>query len=648
MTNESYVTSGGILQRRRATVPLLSRTVAGVLLISLLGVHPQQAKAGDPRGATPLPVSSPAEFGGVPFQLGPASGRCPNTLVLRSGQCVSIPVRMRGARQIAILHTAVRLPDAIGGRVEVKYEGAGEPEVRPWTLRDWQARPAAMPDEPVVRGFWWYRRDKGLVTDDAHAAMYVERIEIDPARHVESIVLAVPELQRPEFRIYGVSVLGNESDAWTATNLAEHFNSDTLLAEDTPPSDDRVYFATEGARPLALADPREATRSNPDILVYDPTGGRRRPWKDVPRFNEHFFVVPLGEAKLIAFWTSETHEIRYAFSDDKGTSWSPPSLLTRRGAWQVPILSPGGKLYVCYTDGAITGGFNWVTSTDAGKTWSEPIRRKFARSEIDHPDVSVEPRWISPTVPFWDPEGRPIVAYTLWASREGLPGGTGPAGFCEIQFFRINNLDADPAIEDLDIQWLNPQRPIRVPNPDVSGASFAQEPYMVGLPDDRIFMVMRTNRGEIWYTVSSDGGSSWRDPEPMRYHDGGPVLKNPVCPAPVFRLSRGDYVLLFNNNDGFVYGATERWGQFNRRPAYLSRGEFRDGAHQPLWWSDPILLIDNAGKPFRGRLEAAPYVSITEVGGRRVLWYPDRKAFLLGKIIPDSWLDQMKVPAQGK
>jgi hypothetical protein len=163
-----------------------------------------------------------------------------------------------------------------------------------------------------------------------------------------------------------------------------------------------MYLATREAAALALADPREITRSNPDIIVYDPTSGRPRPWKEVPRFNEHSFVLPLRPEKMIAFWTSETHEIRYAFSGDDGTSWSPAELLTQNGAWQVPILSPSGKLYVCYTDGAINGGFNWVTSTDDGKTWSAPIQRKFARSQIDHPDESVEPRWISPTVPFGD------------------------------------------------------------------------------------------------------------------------------------------------------------------------------------------------------------------------------------------------------
>ena len=46
----------------------------------------------------------------------------------------------------------------------------------------------------------------------------------------------------------------------------------------------------------------------------------------------------------------------------------------------------------------------------------------------------------------------------------------------------------------------------------------------------------------------------------------------------------------------------------------------------------------------RGRLEAATYVSLTEHAGRRVLWYPDRKSFLLGKLITDEMLDAMEVP----
>jgi hypothetical protein len=48
---------------------------------------------------------------------------------------------------------------------------------------------------------------------------------------------------------------------------------------------------------------------------------------------------------------------------------------------------------------------------------------------------------------------------------------------------------------------------------------------------------------------------------------------------------------------------------------------------------------------WRKRLDAATYTSLTEHDRTRVLWYPDRKGFLLGKFITDACLDAMDVPA---
>jgi hypothetical protein len=168
------------------------------------------------------------------------------------------------------------------------------------------------------------------------------------------------------------------------------------------------------------------------------------------------------------------------------------------------------------------------------------------------------------------------------------------------------------------------------------------------LPDKRLMAVMRTDSGHIWYSVSSDEGETWRKAEPLRDRDGGQSMKNPVSPCPIFELERGDYVLLFNNNNGTGDGLKGPEDRAARRPAYLARGEFRRDAHQPVWFSKPKLFIDNDavrwGPPGRERLEAATYVSLTEHAGRRVLWYPDRKSFLLGKYITDAWLDVMVVP----
>jgi len=40
----------------------------------------------------------------------------------------------------------------------------------------------------------------------------------------------------------------------------------------------------------------------------------------------------------------------------------------------------------------------------------------------------------------------------------------------------------------------------------------------------------------------------------------------------------------------------------------------------------------------KGTAEIATYPSLTDYKGRRVLWYPDRKYYLLGKYVTDEWL----------
>jgi putative SOS response-associated peptidase YedK len=77
-------------------------------------------------------------------------------------------------------------------------------------------------------------------------------------------------------------------------------------------------------------------------------------------------------------------------------------------------------------------------------------------------------------------------------------------------------------------------------------------------------------------------------------------------------------------------------------------GEFRPNAHQPVWFSQPKLLADSDGVAagVQGRTEMGTYGSLTEHNGKRILWYPDRKHFLLGKEITDEWLSDMKVDGE--
>ncbi|MDB6025225.1 MAG: BNR/Asp-box repeat protein, partial [Verrucomicrobiales bacterium] len=60
-----------------------------------------------------------------------------------------------------------------------------------------------------------------------------------------------------------------------------------------------------------------------------------------------------------------------------------------------------------------------------------------------------------------------------------------------------------------------------------------------------------------------------------------------------------------------------------------------------VWFEEPEFFFDHdsmlVGPPGKmGRFDVALYSSITVVNGKTVLWYPDRKFFLLGKIISDK------------
>ena len=411
----------------------------------------------------------------------------------------------------------------------------------------------------------------------------------------------------------------------------------------------------------------ELHRTRPDYIVYNPIGGREPRWADPDFFwlNEQLLVVETRDGGLLATWTSEQltpqrHRIACARSADGGKTWTSPQFLDGSGlgdcnhaAWQVPVLSKSGKAYCFYNYNAgrldlgrgFTGDMRCRCSDDHGRTWSDPADFPVARGPTDHPEDAVPCNWISCFPAVRDGEGRVLMAFTRWASpASGVPGSNVSIKkvHSQCELMRIENLDEDPEPADLLIAWLNVESPITVPHETILDASFAQEPCLVALPDGRLLLAMRTNRGTIWHTLSEDGGRTWQETRPLLYSDGGEEISHPVAPCPIFTLKRGDYLLLYNNNDGYVFGAKSRWTVENRRPAFISRGEFRPHARQPIWWSQPRLFIDNDGVPIgpegMGRLEAAAYPSLTELNGNRVLWYPDRKVFLLGKRISDRWM----------
>lgn len=149
--------------------------------------------------------------------------------------------------------------------------------------------------------------------------------------------------------------------------------------------------------------------------------------------------------------------------------------------------------------------------------------------------------------------------------------------------------------------------------------------------------------GSPYWSVSADDGQTWSKARPLLRKDGGEPIKQPLSPCPIFDLggptaASGRYALFIHNHDGNYKGFTPKDAAYHRRPIYKVIGKFQPNAEQPVWFDEPQFFFDHdgivVGAPGkRGRIDLALYSSITVVDGKTVLWYPDRKFFLLGRII---------------
>jgi lysophospholipase L1-like esterase len=165
------------------------------------------------------------------------------------------------------------------------------------------------------------------------------------------------------------------------------------------------------------------------------------------------------------------------------------------------------------------------------------------------------------------------------------------------------------------------------------------------LPDGKLFTVMRNMTGFIYYSVSSDNGKTWKTPQMLKYSDNGQGIPHPMSPCPLYKLSNGKFLLIYHNNNGKRLGynqADKVWDGVNvggvvRNPTYYTLGEFKPDAEQPIWFGDPVEILNTQDIPIPPKMspEIGTYPSITEFKGRTIFWYPDRKRFLLGKYLDE-------------
>ena len=415
-------------------------------------------------------------------------------------------------------------------------------------------------------------------------------------------------------------------------------------------------------------------RTNPDLVLNLPT--------QPPHYSEHQDHVlvdytPGGD--LLAIWTmafaasGDDMDVYFARSSDHGRSWTAPAHIHEPGpqaghisSFGFPVMSKSGRIYVYYNRSKGIGQniFNSVLrcrySDDDGHTWMDGgVEFEYRRGKWDNPDPKVPPMGIVWQKPIRDAMDRHVVALTRTTAQAVKPqtdashmGGGPNFGECRSEFLRFDNIDEGPDPKDVKVTWLpDDEDLVWVPvtfEPQASqGFTFCQEPGLVLLPDGRLFTEMRTANGQLWYTVSDDHGHSWRPTEIMRYRDDGEAMLNPIAPSPMYALEDGRYLVFLQNHDGFGFGGRGPLNLNSRRPQFLSVGEFRPNAHQPVWFSQPLLLFDtdNVGVYPLYMRWLSMYASLTERNDHRIFWYTDRKIFALGRYISDEMLAPLTVPS---
>lgn len=403
----------------------------------------------------------------------------------------------------------------------------------------------------------------------------------------------------------------------------------------------------------------EWMRTKPDRILYVPHGEKSGTTYNV---MVRMILSPCDD-ELIAVWTQGTVEgfgdnrVVYARSRD-GVYWTKPEVLmpdvlAKHGQLSsvFPVVTSRGRIYLFFmlqtpnsdNNTSDSGVMSCVYSDDGLKTFHGEGIIPFVRHRYDNPDGVSDKNWVPQTV-MRDRLGRPLVMCTYYSSHSIKPGGANwvheDARCCMI---RLDNLDEHPEPSEVKITWLpEDEEFISVPNPYYEGMCTAEEPFLVLLPDGRLFMTLRTMQGCVYYTVSDDDGHHFRTPEPLLLENGERAL-HPLAPCPVYNFGHGKYALLFHNNPGIRRGMDENepvpWPEginvasFVRNPLFISKGVYVPEAHQPIRFSMPEVLLDTQDIMLNPKKtsEVSLYGDLCQWKGRWLLWYPDRKIYLLGK-----------------
>jgi hypothetical protein len=380
----------------------------------------------------------------------------------------------------------------------------------------------------------------------------------------------------------------------------------------------------------------------PDYAVFIPPEPAKRQARKAActhdTYNDHFQVIYDAPRNChYAFWTQATqepmadHHTAFRKSVDGGRTWGPLKVLagsmsTNRddiakcpgASWQQPMLAKTGRLYVLWSRGRdhLMGG---RYSDDGGETWSEPDIVDFdPRTPREVANGEGRARW-------WCNWQRPLrlgpEGHFLVGSSRGDDG---------LEFWEFPNIDDNPEIKNVKVLvHNNGDKALKVRTPNEKGRGVCEEASIMKLPDGRLFAVMRATGGAAVWSVSSDQGRNWTQPEQLRTKDGGELIRHSVSPCPCYDW-KGCEV-----GSGLYFGLFHLEVTDHRGPLYIVPGKFCPNAHQPVEFTGTPKLFEP-----RSHWNSFYTSYTTAPDGTGTLWYPDAaKFYLLGR---DIVADMMK------
>lgn len=395
--------------------------------------------------------------------------------------------------------------------------------------------------------------------------------------------------------------------------------------------------------------------NKPDYLVFIPkqpiAADLRDPAKPGDTYNDHFQVIYKQETEtLFAFWTQASREadidqhIAFSKSLDKGKTWTDPVILAGSpnkknpgllASWQQPMLAKSGRLYCLWNQqttsrGPHCGQMFGAFSDDEGETWSAPKMVPMnERMDLDNPNPLIPPMWCNWQRPLrLGQDGK----FFVGLSRHGKAPYDEKFG-CKVEFLQFENIDDNPNIEDIKLTHLSTNRAALQP-PSQAGKyePAVEEAAIVKLPDGRLFTLLRSSLGSPVWSQSRDNGKTWDPVKTLKDAAGNPY-KHPRSPCPIYdwkgnEAASGTYFALVHN----TFNPEEKTAYQHRGPLFLIAGTFDPDGEQPIRFKEPKLFAPRkGGNSF--------YTSYTIVDGKGILWFPDKKFYLLGREVDSSWFE---------